>query len=137
VRWDFVNQWLAKAEEDLFVSGVILEAEMASYDTAGFHAQQAAEKALKALLVRHQIEFRRTHELQELLALAEPVAAGIHARLAAAETLTAYAVDARYPGPQPPLDKDEAARQVAVAGAVVAQVRDLLRPYLAAGPPAG
>lgn len=131
-----MNQWLAKAEEDLFVSGVILEAEMASYGTAGFHAQQAAEKALKALLVRHQVEFRRTHELQELLALAEPVAAGIHARLAAAETLTTYAVDARYPGPQP-LDKDEAARQVAVAGAVVAQARDLLRPYLAAGPPAG
>jgi HEPN domain-containing protein len=47
-----VNQWLAKSEEDLLVSGLILGAEMTSYDTAGFHAQQAAEKALKALLVR-------------------------------------------------------------------------------------
>ena len=59
-----MNQWLTKSEEDLLVSGVILGAEMASYDTVGFHAQQAAEKALKALLVRHQVDFRHTHEIQ-------------------------------------------------------------------------
>lgn len=132
-----MSQWLAKSEEDLLVCGVILGAEITSYDTVGFHAQQAAEKALKALLVRHQVNFRHTHEIYELLALAEPVAAGIHARLAAAETLTPYAVDARYPGPQPPLDKGEATRQTEVARAVAAHVRDLLRPYLDAGPPAG
>ena len=132
-----MNQWLAKSEEDLLVSGVILGAQMSSYDTAGFHAQQAAEKALKALLVRHQVDFRHTHEIQELLALAEAVAAGIHTRLAQAETLTPYAVDARYPGPQPPLDKGEAARQVDVARAVVAHVRGLLQSYLDAGPPTG
>jgi HEPN domain-containing protein len=137
VRWDFVSQWLAKAEEDLLVCGVILGAEMTSYDGVGFHAQQASEKALKALLVRHQVDFRYTHEIRELLALAESVAAGIHARLAAAETLTPYAVDARYPGPQPPLDKGEATRHVEVARAVVVHVRDVLRPYLDAGPPAG
>ena len=132
-----MNQWLTKSEEDLLVSGVILGAEMASYDTVGFHAQQGAEKALKALLVRHQVDFRHTHEIQELLALAEPVVAGIHTRLAEAEMLTPYAVGARYPGPQPPLDKGEATRQVEVARAVVAYVRDLLRPYLDAGPPTG
>lgn len=132
-----MNQWLAKAEEDLLVSGIILGVEMASYDTAGFHAQQAAEKALKALLVQHQVDFRHTHEIQELLTLAEAVAVGIQARLAAAEALTPYAVGARYPGPQLPLDKGEATRQVEVARAVVAYVRDLLRPYLDAGPPAG
>jgi HEPN domain-containing protein len=137
VRWDFVNQWLAKSEEDLLVSGIILGAEMTSYDTAGFHAQQAAEKAFKALLVRHQVDFRHTHEIQELLALAEPVAPGIQAHLAAADTLTPYAVNARYPGSQPPLDKGEATRQVEVARAVVAHVSSLLQPYLNAGPPAG
>jgi HEPN domain-containing protein len=132
-----VSQWLAKSEEDLFVSGLILNAEMTSYDTAGFHAQQAAEKALKALLVRHQVDFRHTHEIRELLALAEPVAPGIHAHLAAADTLTPYAVSARYPGRQPPLDKGEAVSQVEVARAVVAHVSGLLQPYLRAGPPVG
>ena len=131
-----MNQWLAKSEEDLLVSGLILGAEMTSYDTAGFHAQQAAEKALKALLVRHQLDFRHTHEIRELLALAEPVAPGIHAHLAAADTLTPYAVR-RYPGRQPPLDRDEAISQVEVARAVVAHVSALLQPYLQAGPPAG
>jgi len=119
------------------VSGIILGADMASYDTLGFHAQQAAEKALKALLVRHQVDFRHTHEIRELLALAEPVAAGIHSSLAAAEALTPYAVWTRYPGPQSPLDKDEAAREVEVARAVVGEVRHCLRSYLDAGPPPG
>jgi HEPN domain-containing protein len=132
-----VNQWLAKSEEDLLVSGLILGAEMTSYDTAGFHAQQAAEKALKALLIRHQVDFRHTHEIRELLALAEPVAPGIHGHLAAADTLTPYAVSARYPGRQPPLDRAEAISQVEVARAVVAHVSGLLQPYLQAGPPAG
>jgi len=132
-----VNQWLAKAGENLLVCGAILGLEMAAYDTAGFHAQQAAEKALKALLVCHQVDFRHTHEIQGLLALAEPVATGIQARFAAAGTLTPYAVGGRYPGPQPPLDRNEAARQLEMARTVVAHVQNLLQPYLDTGPPAG
>lgn len=137
MRWDFVSQWLAKAEEDLLVARVIVGADLPSYDAAGFHAQQAAEKALKALLVRHQVEFRHTHDIQELLARAEAVAAGISTHLTAAEALTPYAVDARYPGAPPALARDTVSREVEVAAAVLSYVRDRLRPYLDAGPPAG
>jgi HEPN domain-containing protein len=47
-----------------------------SYDTVSFHAQLAAEKALKALLVRHQVAFRKGHNLAELLELVESVESG-------------------------------------------------------------
>jgi len=110
---------------------------MPTYDLVGFHAQQTAEKALKALLVRHGVRFDKTHDLGQLLEQAEPVAPGTAETLAEAEELTAHAVGARYPGREPPLDREEAARQLAVANAVLAHVRALLQPYLEAGRPPG
>lgn len=69
VRLEFVKAWLAKADEDLLVAGVILDRAMPSYDSVGFHAQQAAEKALKALLVRRQVRFGKTHGMRGFWAL--------------------------------------------------------------------
>ncbi len=103
---------------------------MPSYDSVGFHAQQAAEKALKALFVRHQVRFGKTHEMGALLELAEQAAPGIRGQLADAEALTPYAVDARYPGEEPPLGREEASTRLDVARRVVAHVHALLRPYL-------
>ena len=74
------------AERDLRVAQVIVAADLPSYD-ASFHAQQAVEKALKALLTRHQVEFRRTHDLGELLQLAEPVTPGVSGALAGVDAL--------------------------------------------------
>jgi HEPN domain-containing protein len=88
---------------------------MSSYETASFHAQQAAEKALKALLIRHQVSYSKTHDLGELLQLAEPVAAGIAGALADAEGLTPHAVDTRYPTASGPVDRDAAGRDLATA----------------------
>jgi HEPN domain-containing protein len=130
-----VVAWLAKAEEDLLVARAVLEHPLPSYDAVGFHAQQAAEKALKALLVRHQVRFAKSHEIKDLLLRAEAVAPGIRAALAEAEPLTSFAVAGRYPGGEPPLDQEGAARAVEVAGKVVNRVRELLGPYLDAGRP--
>lgn len=108
---------------------------MPSYDLVGFHAQQAAEKALKALLIKHQVPFGKTHDLEDLLRLAEPVAPGIRQELAEAEALTPYAVDARYPSEEPPLDRDAATHHLAAAQKVLDSVGTLLKPYLDAGRP--
>ena len=77
MRWDFVTGWLAKAEEDLAAARLILGGSLRSWDTSSFHSQQAVEKALKALLVRYQINFPRSHDIGEILQLAEPRASGI------------------------------------------------------------
>lgn len=116
---------------------LILKGSMRSYETVAFHAQQAAEKVLKALLIKHQVDFAKTHNLSEVLSLAEPVAPGISQKLADAEALTTYAVDARYPSEEPPVDREEADRHLAVARKVLDTVAALLRPYLDAGRPGG
>ncbi len=130
-----VEWWLAKAENDLLAAQAILNALLPSYETAGFHAQQAAEKGLKAFLTRHQIDFSKTHDLGELLRLADPAAPGIAARLADAEKLNRYAVDTRYPTSAPPVGGEEATRDLAIAANVMETVRELLKAYLDAGRP--
>lgn len=62
---------------------------------AGFHAQQAVEKALKAVLAQAVVVFRRTHDIAELLDRLED--AGITSSLHAAhlDELTAYAIEMR------------------------------------------
>ncbi len=63
--------WIGKADLD-FATVVRLEPEGKFRDIVAFHAQQAAEKYLKALLTRHQIEFPKTHLMQQLLVLLSP-----------------------------------------------------------------
>jgi HEPN domain-containing protein len=134
VQWDFVTGWLTKAEEDLAAARLILGGSLSSWDTSSFHSQQAAEKAIKAVLVRHQINFPKSHDIGELLQLAEPCAPGISADLADAQILTPYAVDTRYPGTEP-VSKAEAARHVDLADRVLEYVRQHLATYLTAGRP--
>jgi HEPN domain-containing protein len=95
VRWDFVQQWPEKAHKDLRAAAILLRDDVRDYENAGFHAQQAAEKFIKALLVRHQIEFPKTHSialLRQLVAQADQVLAE---SLAPADTLTPYGVEFR------------------------------------------
>ena len=123
------------AAEDLLVGAAALELSMASHGLASFHAQQAAEKALKALLTKHEIEFGKTHNIGQLLRLSDGAVPGIDERLAEARTLTPYAVRARYPGEGPLPDREEAGRHLALARRVLDEVALLLKPYLDAGPP--
>jgi len=76
VRWDYVRRWLEKAADDLSAAELLVEGELATYWTVSFHAQQAAEKALKALLTRHQEDAAVVPDdevaLLPLVAVAEP-----------------------------------------------------------------
>ncbi len=110
---------------------------MPTYDLVGFHAQQAAEKALKGLLVRHGVRVDKTHDIGTLLAQAEPVAPGLAQTLPEAEELTAHAVASRYPGQEPPLNRTEAREWLEVARQVLTRVRARLQTYLDAGRPTG
>jgi hypothetical protein len=76
-----VSQWLEKAALD-FETVVRLVGEERFRDVAVFHAQQAAEKYLKALLTRHQIEFPKTHVIRHLLTLLRPVEPAVADELA-------------------------------------------------------
>ena len=66
---ELVVQWFEKADRD-FDAAVYLLAQGGRFrEIIAFHCQQAVEKHLKALLVRHQIEFPKTHDIRKLLGL--------------------------------------------------------------------
>ncbi len=67
-------EWIDKAEGDLVSAKRELRArKRPNYDAACFHAQQCAEKYLKAVLHQRRIKFPKTHDLVELMDLAVKV----------------------------------------------------------------
>jgi HEPN domain-containing protein len=100
---DLVEQWLAKAEVDYRTAQRLMRDQEPIREAIAFHCQQAAEKYLKAFLVRHQVEFPKTHNLEQLLDLMAPIAPELAASLEETEVLSPYGVDIRYPGDFPEL----------------------------------
>ena len=63
-----VRDWVAKAEEDFAVVRTLSRTRRPVLnDAVCFHAQQCAEKYLKALLTRDHVAFPKTHDLLDLL----------------------------------------------------------------------
>ena len=63
--------WLRRAYSDLALSSIALP-QGVLYSELCFHAQQAAEKSIKTVLVHHDIEFRKVHDLDYLITLLPP-----------------------------------------------------------------
>jgi HEPN domain-containing protein len=107
--------WLAKAKIDLRVCDSLAAQDADLWEAVTFHCQQAVEKALKAVLVRHQVEFPKTHDLQRLLDLVATADPELVQVSADAVELTPYGVEYRYPGEYPPVDRASALAAMAVA----------------------
>ena len=92
-------EWIEKAEGD-FVSAQreIRARKYPNYDAACFHAQQCLEEYLKARLQEADISFGKIHDLSVLLDLILPIEPFWEPIRPQLRTLTAYAVEYRYPG---------------------------------------
>jgi len=112
------EDWLARAEGDLAIAGVPLP-KGAFYEDLCFHAQQAAEKAFKAVYVRHDLRFQYTHDLDELITDLERAGIPIPPEVRDVVVLTAYAWEARYPGVSEPVTKEEHREAIMMAERVV------------------
>lgn len=106
------RQWMAKAREDLAVARVLLDHPVGANWATCFHAQQAAEKALKGILVAVGVDFPKTHALERLHDLLPATDASEFDRASIA-ALSPWAVAGRYPEDIP--------------DATTATVRDLVR----------
>lgn len=98
--------WLARAEGDLALAKVTLP-EGGFYEDLCFHAQQAAEKALKAVYRIKGLTFRYTHDLDELISGLEKQGVDIPTEVKETIILTEYAGEARYPGLTEPVTVKE------------------------------
>src|SRR3954469_15877011 len=91
------RRWLEKADRDERTSQAALAQSPPITDTAAFHAQQAAEKLLKAFLVARNEPFERTHDLEPLCELCARHDTAFEAFSDRVAPLTAFAVRFRYP----------------------------------------
>ena len=114
---------LAKATGDLVAGRLLATDENQSDHVVGFHAQQAVEKAIKAVLVSHEIEIPLTHDIGYLVRLCSDVVE-LPDIVASARWLTPWAGGWRYDTEDSPIDRVAA---VAVAEAAVEWAEALLR----------
>jgi HEPN domain-containing protein len=117
------RRWFRFAEEELVLARALVSDPRAPPRLACWHAQQAAEKALKAALVVRGVDLPRTHNLLALRALLTLELASRMDLTSLAE-LTQWAVESRYPGDWDEPSGGEARDSLLTAEAVVAAVRE-------------
>ena len=100
------EDWMERAKASLALAkarkmeGILLE-------DLCYQAQQAGEKALKALYLKRGAVFPFVHNLDQLLAGLEDLGLEIPEAIDQATILTRYAVETRYPGAYEPVIEDE------------------------------
>ena len=128
-----VRQWIAYADEDLRLAQYALQMESGCpCRLIAYHAQQCAEKYLKAFLIYHREDFPYTHNILTLLELCEKHADWVK-DIEDAERLTAYAITTRYPGEDEQVTPAEAKKAVETATKAKSTLHTLLMHALEAG----
>ena len=94
---EWVRSWLIKARSDLRSARALVALPEPATDTAIYHCQQAAEKALKGYLACRDQPLARTHDLERLLELATALDPAFASLEAQADVLNPYATAFRYP----------------------------------------
>lgn len=113
-KLEHVQRLFFKAGNDLRSAADLIRSQTPATDVICFHCQQAVEKAIKALLVLHQIDFRKLHDIGQLLELLRcsptpPSDVQTHGL----DSLTRFAVETRYPPGE--ASPDEASRALELA----------------------
>ncbi len=124
--------WLRKAQRDLDSAERLIAGTPPYRDTASYHCQQAAEKAIKAYLTVSAMPYPKTHDLTALLVLASTSCAKLRSLEEAVIVLTPYATLFRYPDAVMEPSNEDAAQAVTLARQVV----PLITPLISATPTA-
>jgi HEPN domain-containing protein len=93
---ELAHRFLALADRDIRAFRKLSDDPEIDDEIVGFHAQQAVEKCLKAVLVKHRVEVRKTHDLQVLLDLLTQNNLPIPPAREGIEALGPFAVELRY-----------------------------------------
>jgi len=133
-RAEDVRAWLQKANLDLRAAEHEMSAAGLWADVV-FHAQQAAEKSLKAFLAWHDVPFRKTHNIEELGRTCVALDATLRSIVDRAVPLTEYAWKFRYPGEPGEPSREEAEAALTTARTVYEALASRLPPRISARQP--
>ena len=121
------HTWIKHAKSNLMLaekggrlSGVLLE-------DLCFNAQQAAEKALKAVCLARNLEFPKTHSIVRLIDILDAGGVNIPQNVKEADILTQYAVETRYPSISEEVTKEEYRDALALAARVVFWAESIIK----------
>ena len=102
-----IKEWMRRAEGNLARAERGKIDDRFLFEDLCYDAQQATEKALKALCIARHISFPWTHSIAELLTILENKGENIPEEVREAERLTVYATDTKYPGDWEPIEEEE------------------------------
>ncbi len=95
---ELVHAWMLKARNDLTTAREIGAIPNGPLDTAIYHCQQTAEKAVKGFLAWQDHRLERSHDVERLIELAMVYEPRFSNWIDAGIVLTPYATAYRYPG---------------------------------------
>jgi HEPN domain-containing protein len=110
--------WLMRARSNLLLAQKGRHKGVALEDLC-FNAQQAAEKALKAVCLHAGQDFPKVHSISRLVEIIESCGISVPDQVKSANILTQYAVQTRYPGPIEEVTLEEYKETIIVAARVV------------------
>jgi HEPN domain-containing protein len=117
--------WLRHARSDLALARVERPAEV-FLEMLCFHAQQAVEKSIKAVLLAKGIHFPYTHDIAKLISLVKETEISWPEDLNQAADLTEYASETRYPGSMEPVSEEDYRQAIGIAEQVLAWAASLI-----------
>ena len=94
---ELLRSWLTKAANDVKAARILGASADGPLDTAVYHCQQAAEKAVKAFLVSRAVTPEKTHDVRKLAVTASGFEVRFDEFIDRAAALTPYAWQFRYP----------------------------------------
>jgi HEPN domain-containing protein len=112
-----VEKWLTISRRDLQSARVLLKEQI--LENVAYHCQQSAEKTLKAYLVHQGAGFPKTHDLDVLLDLCSQFDSEFRHWDDAADILTPYATEFRYPSDTLEPEEEDAQQAIEMAAAML------------------
>ena len=117
------KRWINYSKKDLSAASVLLDSGEFFPRQICFLAQQAAEKAIKAVLVFEEVDFPKNHDLDRLRDLI-PDGWKVKKTFPDLAALTIWAVESRYPGDVPDVVEAEARETFSLAQNVYQTIAD-------------
>jgi HEPN domain-containing protein len=111
--------WLLYAKSNLNLAEKGGKLKGIRFEDLCFNAQQAVEKALKAVCLANDLEFPKTHSIVRLIDILETAKIKIPNYIRASDTLTQFAVETRYPSVTEKITKEEYKEVITIASRVV------------------
>lgn len=123
---DDPREWLNRARSNLARARSGATIPEVYLEDLCFDAQQAAEKAIKAVLIHLDVSFPYVHDLARLLTLAKQAGQEVPASVWQAARLTRYAVVTRYPGLAEPVVRGEYEEALSIAAEAIRWAEEII-----------